>query len=107
MLLLEVKAVLTPDDRSKGVLKTGRVTGNPTIGLAEMLGRALVSVVYVGELLVNGVTGVLETVDVTGISEASVEGTLTDTVVTGGPDTSGGGLVTTGEVAAATCGSTV
>ena len=108
MLLLEVEAVLAPDDRSKGVLKTGRVTGNPTIGLAKMLGGTLVIVVDVGELLVNRVTGVLETVvDVTGMSEASAEGTLTDTVVTGGPDTSGGGLVTTGEVAAATGGSTV
>ena len=99
MLLLEVKAVLVADDRSKGVLKMGRVTGNPTVGLTEMLGRVLVNIVDVSELQddpVGKMTGVL-------IAVVDVTGTVIDTVVTGRPDTFGGGLVTTGK-AAVICG---
>ena len=88
----------------------GRVTGNPPVGLTEMLGVALVNVVDVRELPddpVDKMNGVLmAVVDVTGTSDAPIEGTVIDTVVTGRPDTSGGGLVTTGE-AAVICGSAV
>ena len=41
-------------------------------------------------------SGTVAVVDVTGTSDAPVEGTVIDTVVTGRPDISGGGLVTTG-----------
>ena len=88
----------------------GRVTGNPPVGLTEMLGVALVNVVDVRELPddpVDKITGVLiAVVDATGTSDAPVEGTVIDTVVTGSPNTSGSGLVTTGE-AAVICGSAV
>ena len=94
-LLLGVKVVLAPDERSKGVLKTTKgVMGNSTMEILSTIvkpnpDRALVTIT-----------------DVTGMSAASIEGTLAATVVTGITAASKGVLVTTVEVATATCDST-
>jgi len=111
--LSEVKVVLALDERSKGVLKTAGVTGNPTIEalgvvdkLAVMPGGTLRGTVVDANKLPDSteerVIGVLVTeVVVNEMSDTSVAGTLMVAVVTERLGAPAGVLVTTVEVAAA------
>ena len=115
-MLLEVKVVLAPDGRSKGVLKTG-ITGSSIVKVLGIVFEPTVisggALVIVGgtnkppDGLVDRVIGVLITAaDVTGMSDASVDSTLVTAVVTGRPNTSAGALETTVKVEVVKCGST-